>query len=237
MSEADRLAAVLALRDEVAQPMARLKTRCQEKLKQLSSATPSVLYHYTDTKGFMGIISKNTLWSTRIDFLNDSSEIPYARQLFEKRIAHHRQKCDDDEGKLLDWITAHYDFVREYFKVYAISLSSRHDDLSQWRGYADRLGGYSIGFDFTTIPLATSLFEARKELEPRIVEMTYQPDKQIECLDDMIEQVLGLYRSLVTKASEDTIGNLRRFISQDVINLVADNFIRFKNPAFADEKE
>src|SRR5215470_622298 len=115
MSEVDRLAVLRALRDQLAGPMGQLKDRCQEKLKQLSSPIPSVLYHYTDTRGFMGIISKHALWATRTDFLNDSSEIPYARDLFKNRIAHFRQKSSNlEEAKLLDWIESNCDFVREY---------------------------------------------------------------------------------------------------------------------------
>jgi len=159
--------------------------------------------------------------------------------LLKARLDHSRQQLKDaEEIRLLDWLEASGpDFVREYFKVYAIALSSKDDDLSQWRGYSGGLGGYSIGFDFTEVGLATSIFEARKKLEPRMVEMIYDADKQTKCLDDLIQQMIELFRSLRADTDPNFIRNIGRFICQDIINLLADYFIRFKNSVFHEEKE
>lgn len=134
---------------------------------------------------------------------------------------------------MLDWLEASGpDFVRHYFKVYAVSLSSKYDDLSQWRGYSGGLGGSSIGFDFTNVGLATSVFEGRKALEPRMVEMVYNTDEQADCLDDLIRQMLELLSSLRADTDPKFVRDLERFICQDILNLLADYFIRFKNPVF-----
>jgi hypothetical protein len=241
MAEIDQRVDVLrALRSLVTERMNGLRERCQQRLQQLSSSPiPNPLYHYTDTRGFMGIVSKHELWASRIDFLNDASEIPYARGLMKERLKHFREKLNEaEEIRMLDWLeVSGPDFVRDYFKVYSISLSSKYDDLSQWRGYSGGLGGYSIGFDFTNVGLAVSIFEGRKALEPRMVEMVYDPDEQTNSLDDLIQQMLELLSSLRADTDPTLVRNLERFICQDILNLLADYFIRFKNPVFHEEEE
>jgi len=241
MAELDKRPEILmGLKKAVTEPMDRLKERCQQKLRQLSSSSiPKLLYHYTDTRGFMGIVSNHELWASRIDFLNDTSELSYSRNLLKARLDHFRRQLKDaEEMRLLDWLEASGpDFVREYFKVYAIALSSKDDDVSQWRGYSGGLGGYSIGFDFTEVGLATSIFEARKKLEPRMIEMVYDADKQTECLDDLLQLMMEVFRALRTDTDPNFIRDIGRFICQDIINLLADYLIRFKNSVFHEEKE
>jgi len=224
MAELDKRPEILmGLKKAVTEPMDRLKERCQQKLRQLSSSSiPKLLYHYTDTRGFMGIVSNHELWASRIDFLNDTSELSYSRNLLKARLDHFRRQLKDaEEMRLLDWLEASGpDFVREYFKVYAIALSSKDDDVSQWRGYSGGLGGYSIGFDFTEVGLATSIFEARKKLEPRMIEMVYDADKQTECLDDLLQLMMEVFRALRTDTDPNFIRDIGRFICQDIINLL-----------------
>jgi hypothetical protein len=140
-----------------------------------------------------GIVSNHELWASRIDFLNDASELSYSRDLLRMRLDHFRQQLNDAEARrLLDFLEASDpDFVRKYFGVYAIALSNKDDDLSQWRGYSGGLGGYCIGFELTNVGLATSIFEAREKLEPRLVEMIYNLDEQTACLDDLIQRRLN----------------------------------------------
>ncbi len=42
---------------------------------------PSILYHYTSQKGFLGIIKSKTVWATDILFLNDTMEYKYSVDL------------------------------------------------------------------------------------------------------------------------------------------------------------
>jgi hypothetical protein len=80
------LEALRGLRSLVTERMGGLKERCQQQLQNLSSLTkPNPLYHYTDTRGFKGIVCNHELWAGRIDFLNDASEIPYTRDLLKER--------------------------------------------------------------------------------------------------------------------------------------------------------
>src|SRR6266568_442547 len=42
------------------------------------------LYHYTSQEGLLGILSSKTLWATRIQSLNDSTEFAYTLALLKK---------------------------------------------------------------------------------------------------------------------------------------------------------
>jgi hypothetical protein len=78
------------------------------------------------------------------------------------------------------------------------------------------LGGFSIGFDFRTIGFAHSIFEGREKHEPRMVEVVYGPDKHVESFDYVIEQTLQLFSDQSGTAAPGLIGELRRFICQDI---------------------
>jgi hypothetical protein len=43
-----------------------------------------VIYHYTDPKGLIGILTHGQLWATDIRYLNDSSELRHAEELQRK---------------------------------------------------------------------------------------------------------------------------------------------------------
>ena len=44
----------------------------------LDTKVPKSLFHYTSSDGLMGIIRSNKIWTTKIHYLNDKSEIQLA---------------------------------------------------------------------------------------------------------------------------------------------------------------
>jgi hypothetical protein len=50
-------------------------------LQDQSTPQPDVLWHYTNAAGFLGIFRSGKLWATNTDYLNDASEMRYARIL------------------------------------------------------------------------------------------------------------------------------------------------------------
>lgn len=105
----------------------------------------SILYHYTNAKGIIGIINSKSLWLTNMHFLNDSSEIKYSLKLFEEEIF---------KNKSIKNILNYRDTIMELIEcgkdeiICSISFSEERDLLSQWRAYGDSGGGYSLGFSF-----------------------------------------------------------------------------------------
>src|SRR6266700_6216266 len=50
------------------------------------------LYHYTSQEGLLGILSSKTLWATRIQYLNDSTEFAYTLALLKKALSLGREQ-------------------------------------------------------------------------------------------------------------------------------------------------
>ncbi len=132
------------------------------------------LYHYTNSAGLQGIIGTDTLWATRYDYLNDSSEIAFAkgellsrihprvREEYEKLITQSpqlEQRINQQGGLNVvsqhdaeEYVEAHYKATGD--EIYILSFCGQHNDpytsgnglLSQWRGYGAG-GGFAIVFN------------------------------------------------------------------------------------------
>lgn len=105
------------------------------------------LYHYTDQNGFLGIFETKELWATKIQYLNDDNEhklaINIAHTYLDKLQKNSRFEGESEVIKEL--INSLDNIVN--INICVCSLSEKGDLLSQWRGYSNSLGGYSIGFD------------------------------------------------------------------------------------------
>jgi hypothetical protein len=56
--------------------LSRIEDKVQDLYTKIrnSKSFPEVLYHYTDARGFLGIIESGILRATHISFMNDASE-------------------------------------------------------------------------------------------------------------------------------------------------------------------
>jgi len=113
---------------------------------------PSVLYHYTDGPGLIGILESQSLWATSIDFLNDPNEVSYGTKL----IADEIEKMNRSEDPYFLSLSFMMDFVEKdrksnenlFTNRYVISFCEKAEVLSQWRAYGKNGTGYCIGFAF-----------------------------------------------------------------------------------------
>lgn len=172
---------------------------------------PKYLYHYTSQKGLIGILDiyskkpkpEPKLWMSNILYLNDSSEFTYTLELVMSELTKHKEKLlekkslselKEDEGTDGNTLRR-YEYVESVLKgflsdndkiteTYLFSLSENGDDLSQWRGYCPKEGGFSICFDFTklsSIIKNSSIF--------RIEECVYNLDKQKNIISSMLDKI------------------------------------------------
>ena len=119
--------------------------------KKPVGAIPATVYHYTNPDGLFGLLSSKRVWATDYRFLNDlmESEIGWSRakDLVRKILP----RTEDRVQRQF------YEQVLEILKIprvesnFVYSLSSRRDDLAQWRMYADDGRGFTIGFDTSKI--------------------------------------------------------------------------------------
>lgn len=134
---------------------------------RLHQRPPSTLYHYTTAQGLLGLISERRLWATNARFMNDPSEIQYARRLIERELAEASVRHEEEIGRLSSNLVQRF-FLKLREKMYSfpkvkewtdnaigvfdeqggayIACFCRHPDLlSQWRGYGATGGGYAVG--------------------------------------------------------------------------------------------
>lgn len=157
----------------------------------------NLLYHYTNSKGLLGIISTNTIWATDVEFLNDSLEVDYSREVVSKQLDERANQLAPDgtsphspEGSRADVIrtivSALNDKDRRYrsHRAYVACFCTNGDLLSQWRAYGAH-GGYAIGF------LAEDLEIEVKGPDKllRLKKISYGLDESLDKIEKMIEGV------------------------------------------------
>jgi len=119
----------------------------QRRITGTTKDMPPRLYHYTNAGGLLGIIEHNALWATHIDYLNDASELRYARGLVEAAISQHEKTANSAYAhQVLQQARDMFD-VSKTMDVFVSCFCEQGDLLSQWRGYAQAGEGYSIGVD------------------------------------------------------------------------------------------
>lgn len=122
---------------------------------------PVTLYHYTSSRGLVGIIENRELWFSDVRFLNDSQEFKHFCDMVENSIrsqsAKYRQSWIERGCKdvFFDAMVRNlcsgcrsdsmFQWASKYGHPFVFSLSGERDSLSQWRAYGN--GEYCIGFD------------------------------------------------------------------------------------------
>lgn len=115
------------------------------------SGQPSeaVLYHYTSFDGLKGIIESRCLWLTHFRYLNDTSEIVYARDEVLKKIEEILRNQLTDLEEHLQWQMFRQTFknmIETNMNFYIFSFCVKPNYLPAWRWYAANGCGVAIGF-------------------------------------------------------------------------------------------
>jgi hypothetical protein len=114
------------------------------------------LYHYTDSGGLVGILESQTLRATDARYLNDALELEHGCRLVDHVLREKWRSLPRSERRgvtpaitlfldmaLTDRLFDPYEPGRFAFVT---CFCEEGNLLSQWRAYADRGAGYSIGF-------------------------------------------------------------------------------------------
>jgi hypothetical protein len=182
------------------------------------------VYHYTDARGFKGIIESQEIWATSIYYLNDWTEFYHGRDAFidgAKALLKSEEKGDAAREMLRVLSNS-----RPQMFVCSFSGAKDGDDLSQWRAYCPK-GGYAIGF-----PVAELLKHAHA-LQLNLYQCNYgSPNSQgtVEKFADIIGKVI------------DMAGGLNGFRSQfqfsnPLMDMLLIFIAQYKNDAFIAENE
>jgi hypothetical protein len=114
----------------------------------LHAQRPTVLYHYTNAAGLVGMLQSQRLWATNSRFMNDPTEVEYAANMI--REALNAEKDHRDPGLFRNVRRDLNECLHVYENEnenYLTCFCKNGDLLSQWRGYGAVGGGYAIGFD------------------------------------------------------------------------------------------
>jgi Protein of unknown function (DUF2971) len=200
---------------------------------KVTTTRPKRLFHYTSHAGLLGIVETGRLWATNIQYMNDSSELDYGMSMTRSHL-----RCLSAEGMP--------GVVREFLgrgermldlpvllpdrQFYAFCFCQDPDLLSQWRAYADRGGGYAIGFD--TDDLTNAVIKGRLSLFP----VEYGPGSNWEllvhdigALCDALTRCVGLW------PDDETI--LLSAACDDLRLALIFRIFWSKHPGFCEEKE
>ncbi len=191
-------------------------------MEQEANDLPEELYHYTSPTALLGILEKGSAWATMIHYMNDAQEMQYAFDLARTILV---EESGSEIGTL-NTLTPFEELfnVMKYVAVFAFSLSSRKDLLSQWRAYCPPEGGYCITFDSGMLRSFT------EEQGFYFVRCIYNYENQKSVLRPLLRELLAKAAELPAEGSGM---DLYREFGPRIVSICTS----LKHPAFEEEQE
>jgi hypothetical protein len=205
-----------------------------------NTVAPTAIYHYTDPKGLVGILSDGQLWATDIRYLNDSSELLYAQQVHARVLAGIAAASSTlIEKSLAERAQSSYSALAVGVKHYVVCFSEHDDLLTQWKTYGSWGAGFSIGFDRVRLERAfnppMTVGDLMKSIgvmrpETRLVKVKYADDTQ----SSQLRRAFARFASILDHTCSEPD-------MQECASAIADNVAlsasQFKHPGFSSEAE
>ncbi|WP_339884758.1 DUF2971 domain-containing protein [Polaribacter vadi] len=172
----------------------------------------NILYHYCDELVLNSILTNNEIWLSDINYMNDSTELKWARELFIKILKDNKDKFTQE---------FRFDIINSALSIdkYLLPLigcfSMKKDLLSQWRAYANDGNGFSIGFSSKLI------YEG---LGVNIKTITYNHKEQEKII---LNNLIKLFKIWEKDESEFSNSSLKFAVDLNYL----------KNPYFEEEAE
>jgi hypothetical protein len=150
---------------------------------------PDVLYHYTDYEGANGIITSKSLWMTKIQYLNDITELNYGIRFFRQITRSIGESIGDPELRIF------LESVSEQLEAFSstnicvASFCDGDDILSQWRAYGNLGNGVALGFSGNSLNNlnGTGL---------NLWKCVYDPDEQHKIMEELVNILIKAYNTI-----------------------------------------
>ena len=196
----------------------------------LAVEPPELLFHYTTIGGAYGILSSDSLWMTKIRYLNDTSELEIGINTFRELLdALLRTPRPPDEAELLKTVS---EGLESYIgsNICVASFCEHGDLLSQWRWYGEGGRGVSIG-------VLSSVLRGMAQSRIHLWKCVYDADAHRTLLLALVDRLLDTYRA-------EKAGNGGALAAEGAHYMLERFFVGFlqiapiiKNPNFAEERE
>jgi hypothetical protein len=136
----------------------------------------TIVYHYTDTQAFAGIVQNAALWATDFRYLNDSLELVYTWQAFVERLEQLAARPGENSQAYkaaLEALRLHkaIDLMGFDDAMFVACFSELEDVLSQWSRYGANGRGLALGFDSERIS-ALKVPQYRHTPDGEVIPMT-----------------------------------------------------------------
>ncbi len=118
----------------------------------IADSKGSVLYQYTNSQAFQGVVENKVIWATDYRFLNDAQELVYTWGAFVERL----ERQANEPGEYSEAYRAQLEALSRMNAInvtqfddamFVACFTERDDALSQWISYGDNGSGFALGFD------------------------------------------------------------------------------------------
>lgn len=202
---------------------------------------PKIIYHYTTQDGLLGILNCSSLWATKIQYLNDASELVESLRIADAKLAELERQFEAEgvkgrqlekeiirrlRGDIAEW---------EQINICIASFCTDGDLLSQWRGYGVPGSAYSIGFDREKLakPMDSQQFallrcqyfnseEYRQEIDQFTLEVLSEATTSHGIPKDLIGKFIGMAATMKLKCFEEE--DEWRIVSRQLLSFTDERF-------------
>lgn len=151
----------------------------------------TIIWHYTNEQGLLGILQSASLFATQVAFLNDRRETKYAQNLFLEaiKLIQTERASDPEAVAFLDLVQAAIkddpdNPTQGTSKFFVTSFSGEEDSIDQWNQYS-KWHGYAIGF------IARGFF---REPNSTLYRVVYDHEKQLSAVKKIAAATLDFFR-------------------------------------------
>lgn len=183
-----------------------------------------ILWHYTSTAAFLGMVSGGAFWASDCDLMDDAQELHHGMNVARRYVDQAGAEWPNPTIGQVEWLQAARGIIsnaRVGPGLFVASFSARGDLLSQWRAYCPT-GGYSIGFR------RSDLLKIAEQEKCFFQQCIYEDEAQMQLVKDAI--LAPRADMLAREASA-----MAKSISARMKLLHA--FARMKHPGFKEEDE
>jgi hypothetical protein len=140
------------------------------------------LFHYTSSRGLIGILDRGSIYASSVYHLHDSMEFRYAIELMLEqlsvRLAFEKGPRDTLYRQLQDRLP----LIAKNAQVFVASFSEEGDLLSQWMAYSGPSNGFALG-------LSPKHFEAARAAGFALVRCVYDRSRQQQLASAAVDAI------------------------------------------------